>query len=445
MTLRTLIAWLVVLSSFLLPTFAGADNAMVLEARLAHPVMKDGETQRNYLRIGLNGCRPERNEHRTPVNVAFVIDRSGSMQGDRIAQALDAAVVAVNRLDENDIASVVTFDGTVEVLIPARKVSDRRYFSDRIRQIGTRGSTAIYDAVIGGAQEVRTFKDAQRLNRVVLLSDGQTNVGPRQAEYFAKLGRDLLSEGISVSTIGLGSGYNEDLMLQLARASDGNHAFASGATDLIQIFNREFDDVLASCAQTVSIDVELRPGVRVVRALSRDGAIQGHNAQFRLNQIYAATEHYVLLELEADGKQAADVEDFGRVQVAYTVPQTGARQTITAAIRGRLSQSPDEVNASRDDTVLESVLEQTTRERAQQAVALRDQGKGDEARKLFEQNVSDIHAYLKVKPSARLQDLGKQYGVFANPALAASPSQWNLQRKELRSLDTGAAGAAVRY
>ena len=89
-------------------------------------------------------------------------------------------------------------------------------------------------------------------------------------------------------------------MLQLARASDGNHSFVGETTDLIQVFNKEFDDVLASCAQTVSIDVELRPGVRVVRALSRDGKIEGQTAQFQLNQVYAATEHYVLMEVEVD-------------------------------------------------------------------------------------------------------------------------------------------------
>ena len=89
-------------------------------------------------------------------------------------------------------------------------------------------------------------------------------------------------------------------MLQLARASDGNHAFAREPTDLIQIFNKEFDDVLGSCAQTVSVDIELKPGVRAVRALSRDGAIDGQQAQFTLNQVYAATEHYVLLEVELD-------------------------------------------------------------------------------------------------------------------------------------------------
>jgi Ca-activated chloride channel family protein len=446
MTSRAIMTCLAIVAGFLFSTSAPADQSITLEARLAHPVMKDGETQRNFLRIGLGGCKPEPTQHRTPVNVAFVIDRSGSMQGARIAQAREAAIMAVNRLDANDIASVVIFDNVVDVLIPARKVDDRGYFIDRIGQIGTRGTTAIFDGVNAGAREVRTFKDSRRLNRVVLLSDGQANVGPRRPEDFAGLGRDLLAEGISVSTIGLGLSYNEDLMLQLARASDGNHAFAADASDLIKIFNREFDDVLASCAQTVSIDVELRPGIRAVRALSRDGGIQSQHTQFLLNQVYAATEHYVLLEIETDGKPAADVEDLGRVRVAYTVPQTGAYETIMAAIRGRFSPSADEVSASRDETVLESVVEQTTRERARLAVGLRDQGKGEEARTLFQQNVADIQAYLmKARPSARLDDLKKQYESIANTAVLASPSQWNLQRKELRTFDARAAGAPVRY
>src|SRR6478735_439929 len=77
-----------------------------LDARLALPVMQNGAAQKNYLRVALQGCRPEPNQARTPVNVAFVIDRSGSMQGDRIAQAKAAAIMAVSRLDHRDIASV---------------------------------------------------------------------------------------------------------------------------------------------------------------------------------------------------------------------------------------------------------------------------------------------------------------------------------------------------
>ena len=97
--------------------------------------------------------------------------------------------------------------------------------------------------------------------------------------------------------------------------------------------------MLASCAQTVSIDVELRPGVRVVRALSRDGKIEGQTAQFQLNQVYAATEHYVLMEVEVDQsvRRRRRRRELGRVRVSYTAAQDGARQTIETPVRARFS------------------------------------------------------------------------------------------------------------
>jgi len=333
MSLRAVVALpFLVLGFLLLPFFALAQTPvqkpMGLDARLANPVMKAGTKQQNYLRVALNGCEPKRSDNRNPVNVSFVIDRSGSMAGPRIVQAREAVILALKRLDQNDIASVVIFDNQVDVLAPAQPVSNQNHFIGLVRGITVRGSTAIYDGVMQGAREVRKFKDARRLNRVVLLSDGLANVGPKQPEEFARLGRDLLAEGISVSTIGLGLDYNEDLMLALARAADGNHAFASVPNDLIQIFNREFDDVLAACAQTVSIDVELAPGARVVRALSRDGKVEGKRAQFTLNQVYAATEHYVLLEIEIDGNAPAATTDFGRVNVSYACPTAASARRL---------------------------------------------------------------------------------------------------------------------
>ena len=428
---------------------ARADKPINLEARFAQAVMKGGEKQRNYLRIGLNGCERKPTE-RTPVNVAFVIDRSGSMQGARIVQAREAAAAAIRRLDKNDIASVVIFDNQIDVLVQAQPVDDHAAFIDRIRQVSARGSTAIHGGVIEGAQQVRHNLDQRRLNRVVLLSDGQANVGPRRPEDFAKLGRELLQQGISVSTIGLGLQYNEDLMLQLARASDGNHTFVGETTDLIQVFNKEFDDVLASCAQTVSIDVELKPGVRVVRALSRDGKIEGQTAQFQLNQVYAATEHYVLMEVEIDqdaGGGAADGDvDLGRVRVSYTAAQDGARQTIESPVRARFSESQTEVAASRNNAVIESVVEQSVRARTAAAIALGDQGRHGEAQALFRQNVQEIEAQAAHAPlSNRLQYLKQQYhGIVAAPP-AASPSARGAARKFLRQMDSNPAAPGARY
>lgn len=435
------------LGSLLFSTFAFAsEKPITLEARFAQPVMKAGAKQTNYLRISLNGCKPERSSERMPVNVALVIDRSGSMVGEPIAQAREAAIMAINRLDAKDIASVVVFDHKVDVLVPAQKVADRKHFTDLIRQVGARGTTAIYGGVTAGANEVKKHLDARRLNRVVLLSDGLANVGPSKPSDFAQLGRELLKAGVSVSTIGLGNAYNEDLMLQLARAADGNHAFAAAPDDLIRIFNKEFDEVLAACAQTVSIDVDLGPGARVVRTISREGEIAAQSAKFKLNQVYQETEHYVLLEVEVDAKAASAEREFGQVRVAYTVPDTGARQTLNAPIRGRFSASAEEVKAKTDQTVMASVVEQKARERAQKAVTLRDQGRLEEAIELFLQNVAEIKAHVadggdSSKALAGLADLYQSYAARA----AAPAPQWNLYRKELRALDLKAAGAKTKY
>ena len=226
-------------------------------------------------------------------------------------------------------------------------------------------------------------------------------------------------------------------MLQLARASDGNHAFAREPTDLVQIFNKEFDDVLGSCAQTVSVDVELKPGVRAVRALSRDGLVEGQRAQFTLNQVYAATEHYVLLEVEIDKAPAnSDEQELGSVKVAYTLPASGAKAALDAPIRARFSASDAEVKAGIDPKVAEAVVEQVTRERAQRAVALQDQGKVKEARELLMQNASEIQGLAaSMPPSPRMLDLQRQYQALGAQAAPATADQLNLGRKLLRQLE----------
>ena len=448
MSYRALAAFALVMAGMLALPGAHADETLKLDARLAEPVMKDGVGAKTYLRVALGGCRTEQSHSRTPVNVAFVIDRSGSMSGLRIIQAREAAIMAINRLRPNDIAAVVIFDHSVDVLAPAQPVTDPDVFAQLIRRVVVRGNTAIYSGVLAGAAEVRKFKESRRLNRVVLLSDGQANVGPSRAAEFAVLGRALLTEGISVTTIGLGLGYNEDLMYELARSSDGNHVFARDPSDLVAIFNREFSDVLASCAQTVAINIDLKPGVRAVRALSRDGTIDGAKAQFRLNQVYAGSEHYVLMEVELDKDVALSGEqELGTVKVAYTAAPSGTEQTLSTPVRARFTASEEEIKAGADAKVAEAVIEQVVLERSRLAVDLRDKGKFDEAQALLKQNAHDIKDYAaRAKtPNTELLELGRQYealGAAPAPTTAAKAGE---DRKLLRQLQTPAAGAVSRY
>src|SRR5260370_30323103 len=107
---------------------ARATEPTRLAAKLAYPVMKSGERQQNYLRIGLNGSEPQRSTNRTPANVGFVIDRSGSMDGARIAQARAAAIMAIKRLGPDAIASLVIFDDKLDELLPAQNLTSTGTF-----------------------------------------------------------------------------------------------------------------------------------------------------------------------------------------------------------------------------------------------------------------------------------------------------------------------------
>ncbi|MFN9974986.1 MAG: hypothetical protein ACK58T_34350, partial [Phycisphaerae bacterium] len=119
---------------------------------------------------------------------------------------------------------------------------------------------------------------------IVLLSDGLANSGPSSPGELGDLGASLLKENISVSTMGLGLGYNEDLMVQLAGKSGGNHHFIEQATELADIFRREFSSVLSVVAQEIDLKVTIPEGIRPVRVLGNDADINGQLITTRMAQ-----------------------------------------------------------------------------------------------------------------------------------------------------------------
>jgi hypothetical protein len=133
--------------------------------------------------------------------------------------------------------------------------------------------------------------------------------------------------------------------------------------------------------------------------------------------------------------------------VSYTVPETGAREVIEAPIRGRFSASAEEVKNTRDQTVMVAVVEQTARERAQEAVKLRDQGRHTEAARLFQQNVEEIQTVQGTfaRPSQALDGLQRRYEAFSKTAPAAPASQLMMERKVLRQMDSGNSTGGARY
>lgn len=413
---------------------AAAPLAMAAEAPLklaAHPgssVLSAGVRQKIPIKISLTGVRAERAGARAPVNVAIVLDRSGSMSGDKLEHAKEAAIEAVRLLSANDIVSVVTYDDAVEVLVPATKASDTERIVAQIRKITLGGSTALFSGVSKGAAELQKFRSRDRVNRVLLLSDGHANVGPSSPSELGRLGVSLRKDSISVSTMGLGLGFNEDLMTQLAMKSDGNHAFIENPTQLASIFQREFGDILSVVAQNIRITIDCPAGVRPLRVLGRESDINGQQVTLSLNQLYADQEKYIVLEAEID-----PLEDGASLTLASIKVRHGggdAALALSSDVAVRFSSSSDAVAGGVNREAMEAFYTQLAFAASDEVIALRDAGRTDDARKLLLSNSTLLEENAKKLQSKTLERQAESLAVQGETIVKGD---WNKARKSMRA------------
>ena len=163
---------------------------VVFEVTEDTPVVQAGKRQKVIVRALVRPDGAKRK--RFPLAVALVLDKSGSMSSDgKMDNAKLGAMKALERLNAGDLATVIVYDEEASVKVSARSVSDERVFSKAISRIRPGGSTALYDGVRLGADQLRPFVKDGYVPRVILLSDGIANVGPSSTRELAALGRAL--------------------------------------------------------------------------------------------------------------------------------------------------------------------------------------------------------------------------------------------------------------
>ena len=405
MKTKLIISALAVLAGTILAE--GTAPKIRLSADLAHPRILAGKKMTTYLKVGLTGFDLEAAARRAPVNVAIVIDKSGSMAGDKIKHAKDAAKHALDRLGPGDVVSVIAFSDKVEIIAPASSLSEREAVKAAIDRITANGSTALFAGVSKGSEELRKNRQANQVNRIVLLSDGIANVGPSSPQDLGRLGTALSKEGITVTTLGLGLDYNEDLMTQLALHSDGNHAFIKDSAELADIFQREFGDILSVVAQRINVKIHCADGIRPVRVLGREADIRGQDVSLAMNQIYAKQEKYIMLEVEIPEGAADTDAPVAEVQLAYTNAISKADETVVSKSVARRVADASLVAESTNKAVLVDVAKLIGTEKEALAVKLNDEGKHEEAMKAYTAAAAWCTDQAKALKAPELEKMGK--------------------------------------
>lgn len=204
---------------------------------------------------------PRAQGSRPPLNLALVLDRSGSMHSKMPLTRLAAARV-VRAMQADDRLSLVTFSDKVHTLLAGARVTDVEELVGLLEQIDAQGNTALFDGWNEGAQCVLREVQPERLNRVMLLTDGEANQGETATDVIAVRVAEMTKRGVQTSTFGFGDHYNEDLLRVMAAAGEANHFYIRDQHQLAGYFETELSGLMQTLGRQVRVQLEA-PGARL--------------------------------------------------------------------------------------------------------------------------------------------------------------------------------------
>ena len=229
-----------------------------------HLIRADGRSKR-FIEVQVSAPPAERRSERLAVNVAFVLDRSGSMSGEKIQLARQTILEAIARLGVRDRFSVIAYDDVVETVVEAMPATpdSRARVAARLAAIDARGSTDLSGGWLRGAEQVALGQLADGVNRVLLLTDGLANKGITDAAELATHAAELRVRGVSTTTFGIGADFDEVLLQSMADAGGGHFYFVRDAATIRDHISSEVGETLDVVARNVELEVVVADGVRV--------------------------------------------------------------------------------------------------------------------------------------------------------------------------------------
>ncbi|MBD2523519.1 VWA domain-containing protein [Nostoc sp. FACHB-133] len=368
---------------------------------------------------------------RRNLNLSLVIDRSGSMAGAALHHALKAAESVVDQLEPDDILSVVVYDDEVYSVVPPQAVTNKATLKDSIRKVRAGGITNLSGGWLKGCEHVKTRLDPQKINRVLLLTDGHANMGIQDPKVLTATSGQKAEEGITTTTLGFAQGFNEDLLIGMARAARGNFYFIQSIDEATEVFSIELDSLRAVVGQNLTVKLELAEGVSLVDTLSLAKVSQNDSGQavISLGELYEGEDKLLGLSLLISSAQVGELPVM-KLHYSADVIQNDLIQNVsgTADIIAKVGTVEEAAFASTSHIILE--LSRLTIAKAKEtALDLAEHGRHQEAEETLRSLVKDLRD-KGLNENFEIAEEIDQLEYFASRI--AQKALGNAGRKELR-------------
>ncbi len=252
------------------------------------------EPQLVYTLINISPLGSEAGSENSPLNVCLVLDRSTSMQGERMDTVKNTAIELVRQLQPGDILSIVTFSDRAEVIVPADRRVDRTTFETKIQMIQTGGATEIFRGLEAGYQEIRVNYQRKYINHIVLLTDGRTYGDESNC---LRIADQAAARGIGISCLGIGEEWNDAFLDNLAARTGGTCTYIARSSDIRRFLKEKILGLSRTYADNVRFDFHLGKDVELRYAfrLAPDNAPLQTTSPIQLGNIpYGSTLSIVL-------------------------------------------------------------------------------------------------------------------------------------------------------
>jgi Ca-activated chloride channel family protein len=365
---------------------------MQADFALEYDVLTVEQPQKLYLMARLaSGPAPD-NQRRRPLNLSLVIDRSGSMGGDKIAYTRQAAQFLVQNLGANDWLSIVLYNEGVDTLLQPEQVTHKDAINQKIATIKAGGMTNLSGGWLQGCTLAAQNLKPDYLNRVILMSDGLANRGVTDPAKLIALAQQKRDQGISTTTMGLGADFNEDLMMAMADAGGGAFYFIESPEVAPMIFEEELRGLLNLVGQNLIISVEPTDYVTNVSQLNAYNMhSNGQRISFDLGDVFGDEVKTLVLELSIPALHDAGQRQIATLRFEYDeIGENGSEHRVMEQPIIINVSVPADLPPPPNPEVRRSVLLLQAAQARREAVAAADKGEYKQASEVLRKAAESI-------------------------------------------------------